>query len=148
MRRLPLFFIAAVSVIAFSAGAAQAAGENTIISSSPTAGEVVTLAPTQLQLKFTLPVGGAEAVAQMGLSLACESKLTNLGPPQLSTDGVTVSAALTQVPQNGSCVVNWSLPDGSVGSFNFTAQTQVTTTVPATVPGAPATTIPGAVDST
>ena len=147
MRRLPLFFIAAVSVIAFSAGAAQAAGENTIISSSPTAGEVVTLAPTQLQLKFTLPVGGAEAVAQMGLSLACESKLTNLGPPQLSTDGVTVSAALTQVPQNGSCVVNWSLPDGSVGSFNFTAQTQVTTTVPATVPGAPATTIPGAVDA-
>ena len=136
MRRLPLFFIAAVSVIAFSAGAAQAAGENTIISSSPTAGEVVTLAPTQLQLKFTLPVGGAEAVAQMGLSLACESKLTNLGPPQLSTDGVTVSAALTQVPQNGSCVVNWSLPDGSVGSFNFTAQTQVTTTIPGAVDAA------------
>jgi putative copper export protein len=78
----------------------------------------------------------------MGLSLACESKLTNLGPPQLSVDGVTISAALTQVPQNGSCVVNWSLPDGSVGSFNFTAQTQVTTTVPVTVPGAPATTVP------
>jgi putative copper export protein len=103
---------------------------------------VVTLAPTQLQLKFTLPVGGAEIATQMGLSLACESKLTNLGPPQLSADGVTISAALTQVPQNGSCVVNWSLPDGSVGSFNFTAQTQVTTTVPVTEPGAPATTVP------
>jgi putative copper export protein len=151
MRRLPLLFIAVASAIVFSAGAAHAAGDNTLISSSPTAGEVVTLAPTQLQLKFALPVGGAEAVTQMGLSLACESKLTNLGPPQLSVDGVTVSAALTQVPQNGSCVVNWSLPDGSVGSFNFTAQTQVTTTVPVTVPGAPATTIPTtgtSVDST
>ena len=142
MRRLPLFFIAVASALAFSAGPAHAAGDNTLASSSPTAGEVVTLAPTQLQLKFTLPVGGAEIATQMGLSLACESKLTNLGPPQLSADGVTISAALTQVPQNGSCVVNWSLPDGSVGSFNFTAQTQVTTTVPVTEPGDPATTVP------
>jgi putative copper export protein len=142
MRRLPLLFVAVASALAFSAGPAHAAGDNTLASSSPTAGEVVTLAPTQLQLKFTLPVGGAEIATQMGLSLACESKLTNLGPPQLSADGVTISAALTQVPQNGSCVVNWSLPDGSVGSFNFTAQTQVTTTVPVTEPGAPATTVP------
>jgi copper transport protein len=142
MRRLPLLFIAVASAIAFSAAPAHAAGDNTLASSSPAAGEVVTLAPTQLQLKFTLPVGGAEIAAQMGLSLACESKLTNLGPPQLSADGVTISAALTQVPQNGSCVVNWSLPDGSAGSFNFTAQTQVTTSVPVTVPGAPATTVP------
>jgi copper transport protein len=142
MRRLPLLFIAVASAIAFSAAPAHAAGDNTLASSSPTAGEVVTLAPTQLQLKFTLPVGGAEIASQMGLSLACESKLTNLGPPQLSADGVTISAALTQVPQNGSCVVNWSLPDGSTGSFNFTAQTQVTTSVPVTVPGAPATTVP------
>ncbi len=142
MRRLPLLFIAVASALAFSAGPAHAAGDNTLASSSPTAGEVVTLAPTQLQLKFILPVGGAEIASQMGLSLACESKLTNLGPPQLSADGVTISAALTQVPQNGSCVVNWSLPDGSTGSFNFTAQTQVTTTTPVTVPGAPATTVP------
>ncbi len=142
MRRLPFLFIAVASCLAFSAGPAHAAGDNTLASSSPTAGEVVTLAPTQLQLKFTLPVGGAEIATQMGLSLACESKLTNLGPPQLSADGVTISAALTQVPQNGSCVVNWSLPDGSAGSFNFTAQTQVTTTVPVTVPGTPATTVP------
>ena len=142
MRRLPLLFIAVASALAFSAGPAHAAGDNTLASSSPTAGEVVTLAPTQLQLKFTLPVGGADIASQMGLSLACESKLTNLGPPQLSADGVTISAALTQVPQNGSCVVNWSLPDGSTGSFNFTAQTQMTTTVPVTEPGAPATTVP------
>jgi putative copper export protein/methionine-rich copper-binding protein CopC len=142
MRRLPLLFIAVISALAFSASPAMAAGDNTIASSSPAAGEVVTLAPTQLQLKFSLPVGGAEIVAQMGLSLSCESKLTNLGPPQLSADGVTISAALTQVPQNGSCVVNWSLPDGSTGSFNFTAQTQVTTTIPVTVPGSPATTVP------
>ncbi|CAB4368354.1 MAG: hypothetical protein F2916_06190 [Actinobacteria bacterium] len=148
MRRLPLLFIAAIAVATFSSGHAYAAGDNTLSSSSPTAGEVVTLAPTQLQLKFSLPVGGAEIVTQMGLSLACESKLTNLGPPQLSADGVTVSAALTQVPQNGSCVVNWSLPDGSVGSFTFKAQTQVTTTVPSTVDGSPDTTIPVTADPT
>ena len=142
MRRLPLLFIAVASALAFSAAPAHAAGDNTLASSSPTAGEVVTLAPTQLQLKFTLPVGGAEIASQMALSLECESKLTNLGPRQLSADGVTISAALIQVPQNGSCVVDWSLPDGSAGSFNFTAQTQVTTTVPVTVPGAPTTTIP------
>ena len=34
-------------------------------------------------------------------------------------DGVTVSAALTQVLNNGSCNVSWKLADGSVGNFNF-----------------------------
>lgn len=133
----------AVGVVGGLGTGVHAAGDNTLESSAPAAGEVVTVAPTQIQLKFTLPVGGAEAVAKMGLSLSCESKLTNLGPPQLAADGVTVSAALTQVPDNGNCVVSWSLPDGSTGSFSFTSQAQATTTVPATTIPGQTTTVPG-----
>ncbi|CAB4596510.1 unannotated protein [freshwater metagenome] len=138
MRRLFTFFIALIGAMALSAAPASAAGDNTISSSSPTAGEVVTVAPTQLQLRFTLPVGGADAVAKMGLSLACESKLTNLGPPVLAADGLTISSPLTQILSNGNCVVNWSLPDGSVGTYSFQSNAQVTTTVATTVaPGEP-----------
>ena len=138
MRRLFTFFIALVGAMALFAAPASAAGENTIASSSPAAGEVVTVAPTQLQLRFTLPVGGADAVGKMGLSLACESKLTNLGPPVLAADGLTISSPLTQILSNGACVVNWSLPDGSAGSYSFQSNAQVTTTVATTVaPGEP-----------
>lgn len=115
-------------------GRAVAAGDNSIESSNPAEGEVVSVAPTQIQLRFKNPVGGADAVAKMGLSLSCESKLTNLGAPQLAADGVTVSAALTQIPDNGNCTVSWSLPDGSSGSFRFISQAQGTTTTSSTIP--------------
>ena len=142
MRRLPTFLLAIIAFLAIGAGPASAAGDNTLASSSPASGEVIDLAPTQIQLKFTLPLGGADAVGKMGLSLSCESQLVNLGPPALSADGVTVSAALTQAPPNGKCVVSWSLPDTSTGTFSFTAQTQATTTVPGTTPGGTDATIP------
>lgn len=145
MRRLPAFFLAIISVLALTSGIAHAAGDNTIASSSPAAGEVITLAPTQLQLNFASPIGGPTAIAAMGLVLTCDGKITNLGPPQLGADGVTVSAALTQTLGNGTCTVTWSLPDGSTGSFSFTSNTQPTTTAPtnsvpttdATIPGLP-----------
>jgi len=144
MRRSLLFLVASfmtgIGALAFSAGVVHAEGHNTIESSSPSAGETITVAPTQLQLRFTLPVGGAESVANMGLSLSCESTLTNLGTPQLSADGVTVSAALTQIPNNGKCIVTWSLPDGSTGSFRFVSNAQATSTIASTTPGA--TTVP------
>ena len=145
MRRLSAFFVAIFSVLALMSGVAHAAGDNTIASSSPAAGEVVNLAPTQLQLQFTKPVGGDTAIAAMGLVLTCDGKITNLGPPQLGADGVTVSAALTQILGNGTCTVTWSLPEGSTGSFTFTSNTQPTTsistnsvpTTEVTIPGLP-----------
>lgn len=121
-------------IAGFGGGHAVAEGDNTIESSNPAEGEVVTVAPTQIQLRFKNPVGGPEAAAKMGLSLSCEGKLTNLGTPQLAADGVTVSAALTQIPDNGNCTVSWSLPDGSSGSFGFVSQAQATTTTSSTVP--------------
>ncbi len=140
MRRFLLFLVASfmtgIGALALSAGVVHGEGHNTLESSSPTAGETITVAPTQLQLRFTLPVGGPESVAKMGLSLSCESTLTNLAPIQLSADGVTVSAALTQIPNNGKCIVTWSLPDGSTGSFQFVSNAQVTTTNAASTPGA------------
>lgn len=133
-RLVRAIFAATVCVAGVGSGYAHAAGDNAIESSNPTEGEVVTVAPTQIQLRFKNPVGGAEAVAKMGLSLSCEGKLTNLGAPQLAADGVTVSAALTQIPDNGNCTVSWSLPDGSSGSFKFISQAQATTTTASTVP--------------
>lgn len=143
MRKFVRFILLLLGAIAALATPAGAEGQNTLESSNPAAGETVTLAPTQLQLRFAQPVGGAEAVAQMGLVLTCESKITNLGPPQLATDGVTVSAALTQVPDNGTCEVQWQLPDGSQGSFSFVSATQPTTTSVAPGDTVPTPTIPG-----
>lgn len=130
MRRFFSFLLVFFSSLAIGAGLVQAEGENTISTSSPAAGETITLAPTQIQLRFTLPAGGAEAVAQMGLVLTCESRIINLGTPQLAADGVTVSAALTQILENGNCRIEWSLPDTSRGSFTFISNAQTTTTSP------------------
>ena len=152
MRRLFSFLIVFLGTLSVAPGLVHAEGDNSISTSSPANGEVVTVAPTQIQLRFTLPAGGAEAVSQMGLVLTCESRIINLGTPQLAADGVTVSAALTQILENGSCRVEWSLPDGSSGSFSFTSNVQTTTTIPAgtgtTIPGSPETTVPGATDGT
>lgn len=143
MRRLFAFLLLFLGTFTLLTGQASAAGDNTVESSTPAAGEIVTLAPTQIQLRFTKPVGGAEALAQMGLVLTCDNKITNLASPQLGSDGVTVSAALTQVLSNGNCKVDWSLPDGSVGSFTFTSNVLATTTVPDSVPNNTTPTIPG-----
>ncbi len=83
MRRLFSFFLVFLGTLTLLAGHASAAGDNTVESSTPAAGEIVTLAPTQIQLRFTQPVGGAEAVATMGLVLTCDNKITNLASPQL-----------------------------------------------------------------
>ena len=141
MRRFLSFLLVLFGAFVLGTGTAQAEGDNSISTSSPAAGEVVALAPTQIQLRFTLPVGGADAVAQMGLVLTCESRIINLGTPQLGPDGVTVSAALTQILENGRCRVEWSLPDGSSGSFTFVSNVQTTTTAPVD-PDSPGTTAP------
>ncbi|MEY3690832.1 MAG: hypothetical protein RJB57_487, partial [Actinomycetota bacterium] len=138
--------LGAAGAVSLGAAPALAEGTNTLESSSPAAGEEITVAPTQLQLRFVQPAGTAEQVAQMGLALTCSGRLVGLGTPQLGTDGLTVSAALTQVPPNGTCTVSWKLADASAGSFSFESQTQPTTT-PA--PGEPGqTTLPAGPDGT
>ena len=143
MRRFLPFLLAFFGAIVLGTGTAHAAGDNSIDTSTPGNGETITLAPTQIQLRFTAPVGGAEAVAQMGLVLTCDSRIINLSAPQLAADGLTVSAALTQRLSNGNCTVTWTLPDTSAGTFSFTSAVDVTTTVPAANPGNTTPTIPG-----
>ena len=58
MKRL-VFFFAVFAAVLFSGGTTHAAGQNTLESSKPAAGETITIAPTQLQLVFASPVGGA-----------------------------------------------------------------------------------------
>ena len=149
MRRFVILLCTLVGVASLTGGAALAEGTNTLESSSPAAGETITVPPTQLQLKFTQPAGTAEQVAQMGLALTCGGRLVGLGTPQVASDGLTVSAALTQVPPNGACTVSWKTADESSGSFSFQSQTQATTTTATplkpgqtTIPGVPATASP------
>ena len=91
MRRLLVFLVALVGAVYMGSSGALAEGSNSLESSSPTANEVITVAPTQLQLKFVAPAGTAEQIAQMGLALTCSGRLIGLGTPQLGADGVTVS---------------------------------------------------------
>lgn len=120
--------LVALGVLLAGAGAARAVGDNTLSSSNPAPSENVTVAPTQLQLVFTNPLANPNDVNQMGLSLVCNGNIVSLGAAQLGTDLKTVSSPLTQVPNAGSCVVSWALPDGSSGAFSFTSSIAVPTT--------------------
>jgi len=134
LSRAVVGFGLAVGVGVLPVATANAQGTNTLESSSPASGETVTTAPTQIQLRFADALGGAEQVAKMVISLSCDSKLTNLGAPQLGADGRTVSAALLQIPGNGNCTVNWGHPDGSRGSFGFVAAFTENSTATTTIP--------------
>ena len=118
MKRFFLLLLCTVSVAALAGQATAATQGNSIASSNPIANEVVAVAPTQIQMVFQNPIT-ADDVAQMGLSLACDKALVSLGPPQLASDSLSVTAPLTQIPPNGKCNVSWALPDGSKGTFSF-----------------------------
>ncbi len=138
-RLSPLIFGVLCAVIGLGATQADATnlpsttlgatGTNTLTSSNPSANQVVSVPPTQLQLVFRDPLASVDIAAQMGLSLACNGTLVGLGQAQLGTDFKTVSAALTQIPPAGLCVVSWSLPDRSIGSFNFTSAVAIQSTI-------------------
>ncbi len=104
-------------------------GTNILTSSNPAANQVVSMPPTQLQLIFRDPLTSPDVAANMGLSLACNGTPVGLGQAQLGPDFKTVSTALTQIPPAGLCVVSWSLPDFSSGSFNFTSAVATQTTI-------------------
>ncbi len=127
-----VLFLAA-SIGAPQAGATKSptsvAGTNVLTSSNPSANQVVSVPPTQLQLVFRDPLASTDIATQMGLSLACNGTLVGLGQPQLGTDFKTVSAALTQIPPAGLCTVSWALPDRSIGSFSFTSAVVIQTTI-------------------
>jgi putative copper export protein/methionine-rich copper-binding protein CopC len=123
----------------------HAAGDNTLSSSNPAPSEVVSVAPTQLQLVFVNPFTNPKDIEQMGISLVCNGNIVNLGAAQLGADVKTVSTPLTQVPSAGTCTVSWALPDGSSGAYNFTSAIALPTTSTSSIPGGetPITVVPG-----
>jgi len=129
----------------FSPSISHAAGDNTLSSSNPAPSEVVSVAPTQLQLVFANAFVNPKDVEQMGISLVCNGNIVNLGAAQLGADVKTVSTPLTQVPSAGTCTVSWALPDGSSGAYNFTSAIALPTTTTTSTPGSatPVTVVPG-----
>ena len=123
----------------------HAAGDNTLSSSNPAPSEVVSVAPTQLQLVFVNTFTNPKDIEQMGISLVCNGNIVNLGAAQLGADIKTVSTPLTQVPSAGTCTVSWALPDGSSGAYNFTSAIALPTTSTSSIPGGetPITVVPG-----
>ena len=123
----------------------HAAGDNTLSSSNPAPSEVVSVAPTQLQLVFVNTFTNPKDIEQMGISLVCNGNIVNLGAAQLGADIKTVSTPLTQVPSAGTCTVSWALPDGSSGAYNFTSAIALPTTSTSSIPGGetPVTVVPG-----
>ena len=135
----------AAAACLFSPSISHAAGDNTLSSSNPAPSEVVSVAPTQLQLVFANAFVNPKDVEQMGISLVCNGNIVNLGAAQLGADVKTVSTPLTQVPSAGTCTVSWALPDGSSGAYNFTSAIALPTTTTTSTPGSatPVTVVPG-----
>ncbi len=147
MKRFPTIFALCAAGVIGLAGQVNAADSNTVTASNPSAGEVVSVVPTQVQMVFQNPLSVAD-VSAMALSLACDSKLVSLGQPQLAADNVSVSAPLTQLPGNGRCTVSWKLPDESTGTFSFEIQGLIETTTTGPNGEVPDTTVPaGPTDS-
>ena len=91
-------------------------------SSTPSIDGVLDSPPTQLQLTFTEPFGAEVTADQVGLAISCGGTPLGLGPKVLGPDGRTVLAPITQIAPGGPCAVSWRLPDGRVGTFEFTVR--------------------------
>lgn len=141
LRRLIVPTAAMCAVAVFGFIGKVSAESNTVTASNPSAGEIVNVVPTQVQMVFQTPLSAAD-VSAMALSLACDGKLVSLGQPQLAADNVSVSAPLTQLPGNGKCTVSWKLPDESTGTFSFEIQGLAETTTTGPNGEVPDTTIP------
>ena len=126
-----------------SIGAGSTAAQ-TLVETTPAAGSTLTEPPEQIVLRFEEPVDAAT------INMACQAEGEATGnpaplenPPQISEDGLTVTAAVDTPPPAGVCTVGWSttLPTGEAGdgdSFSFTLTALATgqTTVPGSTPAA------------
>ena len=130
-RRASLIVATAVGlfICLSSASASGAAGTNEIVTSNPSANQIVEVQPPQLQMVFRDPIGD---IAKMGLQVVCANEMVGLAQPQLGTDLKTVSVAVTTAFATGQCIITWSLADGTIGSIPFTSTVHTETTVVAT----------------
>lgn len=108
-------------------------------SSTPAVNAVLDSPPTQLQLTFTEPFDPEAIADDIGMAISCGGTPLGLGPRAIGPDGRTVLAPITQIAPGGACAVSWRLPDGRVGTFEFTVRGNFTSS---TTPGSPVTAPP------
>jgi putative copper export protein/methionine-rich copper-binding protein CopC len=102
----------------FSPTAFGAAGTNEVVSSNPASGSTLQVPPTQIQLTFKNAVEGDLAV-----ELLCGPGAdvpVALSAPATEDNVVYAIPLLGQQPENGQCVVKWSIASSaSAGSISF-----------------------------
>jgi putative copper export protein/methionine-rich copper-binding protein CopC len=102
----------------FSPTAFGAAGTNEVVSSNPASGSTLQVPPTQIQLTFKSAVEGDLAV-----ELLCGPGAdvpVALSAPATEDNVVYAIPLLGQQPENGQCVVKWSIASSaSAGSISF-----------------------------
>ena len=102
----------------FSPTAFGAAGTNEVVSSNPAPGSTLQVPPTQIQLTFKNAVEGDLAV-----ELLCGPGAdvpVALSAPATEDNVVYAIPLLGQQPENGQCVVKWSIASSaSAGSISF-----------------------------
>lgn len=108
-------------------------------SSTPAVNAVLDAPPTQLQLTFTEAFDPEAIADDIGMAISCGGTPLGLGPRAIGPDGRTVLAPITQIAPGGGCAVSWRLPDGKVGTFEFTVRGNFTSS---TAPGSPVTSPP------
>jgi copper transport protein len=107
--------------------AAGAPGTNIVVSSNPPAGGTIDINPTAIQLVFRDDVKADQG--KVVIEMTCADQPIGFAEPQIAADARTVSAALIDIPPAGICTVSWSLPDKSIGSFQFTLTATTETSI-------------------
>ena len=105
-----------------------AAADNSLVSSSPTAGASVDSSPQSLSLTFANPLG-----ATNNIQVVCNGSPVSVGTPQVGVDGISLTASVPNPLPKGNCVVSWlvSQPDGQGGGSSTFSFTIVNDTAPA-----------------
>ncbi|MEO8265635.1 MAG: CopD family protein [Ilumatobacteraceae bacterium] len=153
IRRAPAAFALAVfaGIVAVGAfGVAHVdAADNSLVSSTPTAGTTVEASPPSLLLTFANPLGATNAI-----DVVCNGSPIAVGTPQVGLDAVSLSVSVPNPLPKGECAVAWqvSQPDGQGGgssTFLFTvANDTVATVAPlVTTPATGTTAVTGSTDA-
>jgi methionine-rich copper-binding protein CopC len=115
----------------FAPSAFAASGTNEVISSNPASGSTLQVPPTQIQLTFRAAVEG-----DLVVELLCGPNAdvpVALSAPATEDTLVWAIPLLGQQPENGQCVIKWSIASSnSAGSISFALAVTQDSTVAAT----------------
>lgn len=119
------------ALVACTLGASSASAATELDSTTPTDGQQVDTAPTEIRLVFSETVSEDTTV-----TVACNGSPAPVGPPRLEGDGNTVVVPVIGTIATSKCNVAWNVPqaDGNdltgVFSFDVVANATPTTAAP------------------